>query len=497
MHDFGIIGSGFGGAVAADVLSRAGADVLLLERGPWRRSLPTQSSSLDPALLRPLPQGRHFLSHVLHALHHPKLPTGGVRGHRHGLLEVFAEPGIRAICTSAVGGGSHAYGGLHALPLRADYWDGHAEGLSSAGMAAHYQALLQQWGSAPAPAPEHPLRQGQPVQAWEQTGGPFVPLPAAQEPHWGYLLAGSGKPQPRQVHGLLRQEADFQQEGLFGSPTGGKTTLDVACLLPAMQAAGLQVQAECAVSHIAQRPGGGFVLHYSQGAQSQQVAVRQVLVAAGTLGTVALLLRSQAAGGLPPMPALGQGWVSNGDAMAYFPVRTAGAAHSRHGMYQRIFRHEADGENGPIFLQTGLSGLGAVPMPAALRRWLDRDLFISAMGIDDVPGRLWLDARQRLRMDYARQAQAVFQRVDAHWRSLGALSGQRLYWGQGVATVHPLGGACVGADPQRSVVNGQGQAHQVPSLFVVDGSALPAALGSPPSLSIAAWARHVAQGLRA
>ena len=45
MDDFLIIGSGFGGAVAAHELTQAGAKVTLIERGPWRDTLPMRSSA--------------------------------------------------------------------------------------------------------------------------------------------------------------------------------------------------------------------------------------------------------------------------------------------------------------------------------------------------------------------------------------------------------------------------------------------------------------------
>ena len=497
MDDVCIVGSGFGGAVAAYELSLAGWQVRLLERGPWRNTLPMRSAVAQGLLpaeqLAPLPQGRHFFSHGCLRLHHPWLPAQGLSLHRHGLLEVFADKGIRAVCASGVGGGSHAYGGLHARPLRADYWDGHHAALSSNAMAPHYDAMLALFQSAPAPNAAHPLRQGQPVQAWEQDpSSPFHPLAPEQEPHWGYLLAASAAPQERQMQGLLRREADFQREGMFGSPDGGKTTLDATCILPAM-ARGLVVEAQTTLERIVKQGDGSFCLYVRQGKALEQRWAKRVILAAGALNTCWVLMRSQAAGGLASMPALGQGFASNGDSMAYFPVRTPGAAHSQHGMYQRIFAHQDD-PLGPVFLQTGLSGLGAVPIMGALKRYLDRDLFISAMGIDAVNGQLqWQNGR--LRLHYQRDANPVFARIDAHLERLGALSGQRLFSSSTVTTVHPLGGARVGSDAASSVVDGWGQVHQNPGLYVADASVLPAALGSPPSLSIAAWARHVAQGL--
>lgn len=49
-----IIGSGFGGAVAAQRLAAAGREVVMLERGPWRDTVPNRSLGLKN--LVPLPQ---------------------------------------------------------------------------------------------------------------------------------------------------------------------------------------------------------------------------------------------------------------------------------------------------------------------------------------------------------------------------------------------------------------------------------------------------------
>ena len=48
--DVVVIGSGFGGSVAANRLALAGKRVLVLERGPWRDSLPVEFGCLDDAI---------------------------------------------------------------------------------------------------------------------------------------------------------------------------------------------------------------------------------------------------------------------------------------------------------------------------------------------------------------------------------------------------------------------------------------------------------------
>ena len=53
--DVVVIGSGFGGSIAANRLAATGMEVLLLERGPWRDTLPIRSLGIEAR--EPLPCG--------------------------------------------------------------------------------------------------------------------------------------------------------------------------------------------------------------------------------------------------------------------------------------------------------------------------------------------------------------------------------------------------------------------------------------------------------
>ena len=58
-----IIGSGFGGSISANRLALAGLKVLVLERGPWRDSLPVRSMGIERRA--PFPYGMKSVTHLL------------------------------------------------------------------------------------------------------------------------------------------------------------------------------------------------------------------------------------------------------------------------------------------------------------------------------------------------------------------------------------------------------------------------------------------------
>lgn len=54
----------------------------------------------------------------------------------------------------------------------------------------------------------------------------------------------------------------------------------------------------------------------------------------------------------------------------------------------------------------------------------------------------------------------------------------------GLFSAHVMGGCVMGEDPRRSVVNSLGEHHQLPNLSILDGSTFPTSIGANPQLSI-------------
>jgi choline dehydrogenase-like flavoprotein len=64
-----------------------------------------------------------------------------------------------------------------------------------------------------------------------------------------------------------------------------------------------------------------------------------------------------------------------------------------------------------------------------------------------------------------------------------------------IFTAHQMGGCAMGADPSTSVVDTTLRHHQVPNLYVVDGSVFPTSLGVNPSQTIYSLAHWAADGV--
>ena len=488
-----VVGSGFGGSVAASRLVEAGKSVLLLERGPWRDTLPVREAGI--AGTKPLPRTGGMMS-VLRSLHPPLGPKRGIGLNKSGFLEMWIGRGVKAVCTSGVGGGSHIWAAMLERPA-AGFWDGRAAGLDDAVMAGHYKRAMQElMGVQPLDAARVPNHTDH---AWEGEDY-FTPLGGGEQPPMAILYPGAdGAATPQtDERGIVRMPMDFSRDhGMFGSPDGSKSTVDAIYLLPAMQK-GLVVRPMCEVRAIFRQGKEGYrvKVHDLDNRQDMLLSAPEVVLAAGTMNTNHLLLHSRRKGGLGALPGLGKGFGANGDLIGSWPVPGDGSRDAATGppVHGRV---KIKGHEDGVYVILGGGETPPVPgfLYARARAKAGRAYEVVAMSQDAADGEIRMD-KATMNFSFSMSGSPSYAATMCAFETLGELSGRPVRFDAGsVMTAHPMGGCRISDDATQGVVDGAGQVHGYPGLYIADASVFPQPVGVPPSLSIAAWASHVAEGV--
>lgn len=266
--------------------------------------------------------------------------------------------------------------------------------------------------------------------------------------------------------------------------------------------------------------------------RTRTLRARGVVVAAGALGTNALLAHCRRAGGLPALSAcLGRNVRTNSESVLAVtlpddrlkPAHDVAISASIHVSADTHIELVTYGARGNVmkFLFTLLTGdgnrltrplkllAGMLRHPGqALRtlnpvHWGRRTVLLLVMqsrdnGIEFLARRKWFGGtRLRTRQDAARPNPTFIPEGFDAARWLAAETGglAQSMVTEALAniptTAHILGGAVIGADASQGVVDGQGRVHGYDNLLVCDGSILPANPGVNPSLTITALAEHV------
>jgi cholesterol oxidase len=490
--DVVVIGSGFGGSVAANRLAATGMEVLVLERGPWRDTLPIRS--LDIESRAPLPYGWRAMTHLLRSVH---LGPLDLTLNRAGLFEFFYTPGLDVLAASGVGGGSIAWGGLLAPPPDPAYWHGRHPALDPAAVEAYYDKVMADLGAS-----DFHRGLSLPQSVWSH----FPESPgsscrsAERQPRMAHLFPGSADEAGRVVEypgGLRREHSRFEGDGFLGSRGGAKASADFVYLAP-VSGKGVTVRTFCEVTRIVRQDpaaGEGYELRFRNLATKTQetVRARRVVLAAGTMNTLRLLFASASdPAGLASMPSLGRRFGANSDLMGLWS-----RPDSRHSSFHApaaMGAFAVEGHDSATLGMGSLGGFDTLPLPRWLKRRLSRNWMLYGFGADSGNASVRYDGN-RLQLRYDQAQEPVVQEIRAAFRALERESGDRVRVLAKPLTVHQWGGACLGASESEGVVDHRGEVYGNPGLFIADGAALPAAPGGPPALPIAAWAHHVADTL--
>jgi choline dehydrogenase-like flavoprotein len=335
-------------------------------------------------------------------------------------------------------------------------------------------------------------------------------------------LGWSHGPLPRNAPGC-----DGQGLCCFGCPTEAKRSTNVSYLPAAMRAGAVVVQharveevllaGGRAVGVRARAVGGG-----NGSGPRMRVYAKAVVLAAGTLGTARMLLRQGLAN-------------TSGQVGRNLTVHPTGAAWARFD--ERIAGWEGIPQGYGIdqFAGEGIRFEGAfVPLDVAAATfpevgtgWTDfverfdhmvcygfmvadrsrGRVFLAPDGSPLVTYRLCDDDRRRIVRAYglltklllAAGARVVYTGVHP-WRRIASPEALQRFEREAPDTVparaidlaafHPLGTCRMGRDPSRSVVSVTHETHDVPGLFVVDGSCVNGPLGVNPQVTIMALAER-------
>jgi cholesterol oxidase len=546
-----VVGSGFGGSVAAYRLAEAGRRVCVLERG---KAYPPGSFPRKPHEMR-----TNFWD-----------PSLGLQG----LFNLWSFRGIEALVSSGLGGGSLIYANVlirkderwfvEESPFGSGYehWP-----ITRADLEPHYDRVERMLGGNPFPfgEPGYDLPKTAEMRAAAARAGLEWQLPQLAIS----FATGDSRPAPDQpladgayanLHGVGRWTCRLCGECDLGCNYGSKNTLDHT-YLSAAQAAGAELRTRAEVRRIAPRQGGGYEVHYIQHlpeneghrtttSQLAEVTVTcdRLILAAGAIGTPYLLLRNRSA--FPHIsPALGTRFCGNGDLLGFaLPHkgrrrrdREPPLLDSSHGpVITSAVRvpDAADGGSGrgyyiedagyPHFIDWMLearaapSTIGRLARFAARRAWArltgDPQSDLSAemgevlghaelsstslplLGMGrDIPDGVMRLRRGHLDVDWTVETSRPF--FEAMRRTMTTIAdelGGRLVdnplWRLGrMITVHPLGGAPMGRHAEEGVVDSSGEVFTYPGLHVVDGAAMPGPVGPNPALTIAAFADRAAE----
>lgn len=530
-----VIGSGYGGAIAASRLARAGRRVCLLERGKEF-------------------QAKEFPDSKLKALSEVQVDSPHLRiGTASDLYDFRVNKEINVFQGSGLGGTSLVNANVSLRPERRVFDDERwpralrddVDGLLDESYR-HAESMLR-----PTPYPAEMPRL--PKLAALEKAGAFLEEKCYRPP-----INVTFKDGVNHV-GMWQSACTLCGDCVTGCNHTAKNTLAMN-YLPDARNHGAEIFTEVEARWL-ERSGNQWVVHFRWVGSGQEafhapelfVLADLVVLGAGSLGSTEILLRSKERG-LAVSEKVGEGFTGNGDVLAFAyncdePIEGVGWGWRRRkepigpcisGIIDlREKRELTDGmviEEGVIpgalstFVPTVFAAASSVfgrdtdsgvadyarekgrtftsIFGGAYRGAARNTMTLLLMAHDDGAGTLKLE-KDRLRIDWPSVGeQSVFLRANAHLkqvaRALGGTYLQNPMWSRvlnhHLITVHPLGGCCMGEDAQRGAVNHKGQVFcgkegdaVYPNLVVSDGAVLPRPLGVNPLLTISAIAERSCQ----
>ncbi|MFJ2541658.1 GMC oxidoreductase [Microbacterium sp. NPDC087589] len=514
-----VIGSGFGGSVAALRLAEKGYRVRVYEAG---RRFEDED----------FPKTNWNIRRYLWA---PKLGCFGIQ-------RIHRLPHVMILAGAGVGGGSLNYANTLYQPSGAFFDDPQWSALAAweTELAPHYATAKRMLGVVeryPHTGPVERIMAGAaddlgagstfrhaPVGVWFGKPGERAPDP---------FFGGEGPD---------RTGCTLCGNCMVGCRVGAKNTL-MKNYLALAERRGVVIEALRTVTEVRELPGGGFAVTTERSGawfrrDRRTVSARQVVLAAGTWGTQQLLHRMKRVGALPRVSdAVGRLTRTNSEALdGAVAVAVPASLELASGVaITTSFHIDANTHVENVRYGPGSNLMGAlasVMVPGdrglgrrlaslvgqflrtpirqlrlgSLRRWSERGIIALVMQTADNSltlslrrrlGRLVMTSRQghgEPNPSYLPQAHRAAAAIAARVETEGGVAAAaRGSWPEvfGIPlTAHFLGGAVISSTPETGVVDLYHRVWGHPGLHVVDGAAVPANPGVNPSLTITALAER-------
>ncbi|SNS58178.1 cholesterol oxidase [Actinomadura meyerae] len=478
-----IIGTGYGGSVAALRLAQAGVDVHMVEMGmAWD----TPGSDGKIFANTRTPDYRSFWLRT-----RTKQPLSNFLGfpidkdvpRYTGILDAEEFSGITVYQGRGVGGGSLVNGGMAVTPKRSRF----SGVLPSVDADEMYDVYY--------PRANAGLGVNTVDRAWfdstdcyqyarvgrkhaERSGFEFVYVPNVYD--FNYMK--------QEAAGAVPKSA-LAAEILYGN-NHGKKSLQQTYLAQAKATGRVSISAQHRVTSVSPASAGGYTVAIEQidttGAVTGTKTVRadKVFFAAGSVGTSKLLVKLKATGALPALNGeVGKGWGDNGNVMCgranhlWDPTGSLQSSIPTGG----IDNWEAGGAFAEV-----------APLPTGIETWASFYLSITntphraAFSWNAAAGRVDLNWQTGWKQTSIDMAKTIFDKINKKEGTIYRtdLFGAYKIWGDHL-TYHPLGGAVL-----NKATDNYGRLRGYSGLYAIDGSLIPGNTSVNPFVTITALAER-------
>ncbi|WP_188113254.1 GMC oxidoreductase [Nocardioides humilatus] len=478
-----VIGTGYGGAVAALRLAQAGVPVEMVEMGmSW--DTPGSDGRIFPKVTSPDHRAYWLRTRT-------KAPVSNFFGFPidkdvprfTGVLDAEEFAGITVYQGRGVGGGSLVNGGMAVTPKRERF----GSILPSVDAAEMYDTYYPRANAALGVGSIDPVwfetapcyqyaRVGR--KHAQRSGFAWTFVPDIYD--WDYMKA-------EQAGTVTRSALDGQV--MYGNDAG-KKSLVRTYLSQALATGRVNITPLHRVTTVSPAPGGGYVVRMEQintagdVVATKNVTAGKVFFAAGSVGTSKLLVKLKATGSLPLLNSeVGKGWGDNGNVMC--------------GRANHMW--DATGTLQSTIPCSGIDNWAAggafaevAPLPTGIETYAS--LYLSITNTSKRAEFSWNAAANRVdlswqtawKQDSITMAKTIFDKINSKEGTIYRtdLFGVYKQWQDGL-TYHPLGGAVL-----NKATDNYGRLQGYPGLYVIDGALIPGNTTVNPFVTITALAER-------